>query len=477
MQLRPYQVRWIEDDSRFKIAVKSARIGFSFGTALEVVLDCLKTQKATWTILSASKAQSVEFVEACKSILQLMGEVAELFEDEVFVDVLSGVEDYQMRIAFPNGARIIALPANPRTARGYPGNAVLDEFAHHEKSYQIWAAVIRQTALGHKLRVLSTPNGEQGKFFDLARELGLIDGIAPPQNPVKRGPWSGHWIDVYIAVAEGCPINIDEMKLGVGDQDTWDQEFCCKFLKATGAWLPLELIAKVEDEGATIELPDPFHQVGRMVGAGIDVARDHDATCFWMDELIGDVAWTRHVLWLHAMSFPEQFRRLKPLVALCDRAAIDATGMGIALYDMLAEEFPGRIIGVNFAGSAPRGNAPSVVSVKDEAGASIRMKVQLAMRIKKNFEEAKSRIPASQQIRNEFASIKKENTGGGVRFDAPRIEVDSAVAGGSKKKRYAHADAFWAKALALYTFDTKPITLGMSDSPVPSSYSQLGGYC
>jgi phage FluMu gp28-like protein len=479
MQLRPYQVRWVEDKSRFKLAVKSARIGYSFGTALEVVLDCLATQKATWTILSASKAQSVEFVEACKSILQLMGEVAELFEDEVFLDVVSGIEDYQMRVSFPNGARIIALPANPRTARGYPGNAVLDEFAHHDKSYAIWAAVIRQTALGHKLRVLSTPNGEQGKFFDLAREAGLIDGVAPPVNPVVRGPWSSHWVDVYAAVAEGCPINIEEMKLGVGDDDTWNQEFCCIFLKAVGAWLPLELIAAAESDEATIDLPPEYLVPGfrpqGFLSLGIDVGRDHDATSAWLDEKIGDVSVTRGVWWLYGMSFPEQFKKLSPIARIADRVAIDSTGMGIALYDYLNEAFPGRIIGINFAGTRPRGEKPLATSGRDEAEKSIRMKTDLAIRIKKKFEMARCRIPHSTQIRNELGSIKRESTGGGVRFDAPRIETDSAVAGGGKKKRYAHADAFWAKALADFAAETNVISTDFTASEAESNYATSMG--
>jgi hypothetical protein len=63
LALRPYQQRWVDDRSRFKIAVKSARIGFSFATALEAVLDCLENPNASWTVLSASKAQSVEFVQ------------------------------------------------------------------------------------------------------------------------------------------------------------------------------------------------------------------------------------------------------------------------------------------------------------------------------------------------------------------------------------------------------------------------------
>ena len=473
MPLRPYQVRWVLDDARFKFSVKSARIGFSFATALEAVLDCIKHPKATWTVLSASKAQSVEFVETCKSHVALMGAVAQLYEDEKFVDLAEGTEDYQMRIAFPNGSRIIALPANPRTARGYPGNAILDEFAHHEKSYQIWAAVIRQTALGHKLRALSTPNGEQGKFFDLAREFDMIHGVAPEGNPVQRGPWSAHWVDVHLAVAEGCPINVDEMRAGVGDEETWQQEFECIFLKAAGAWLPLELIATSEHDDATVEL-EPARRMRGFVTAGIDVARDHDATCFWMDEQVGDVQWTRHVLWLHGRSFPEQFRILSPLVAMCDRVAIDATGMGIALYDYLNEAFPGRIIGVNFAGSKPREEQHKIVSAKDDAGKSVRMKTQLAIGLKNQMEAAKCRIPHSAQIRNELASIKRENTGGGVRFDAPRIEVDSAVAGGVKKKRFAHADAFWAKALSTFAAQTSVISTDYTTGTTASAYATSG---
>ena len=300
----------------------------------------------------------------------------------------------------------------------YPGNAILDEFAHHEKSYAIWAAVIRQTALGHKLRALSTPNGEQGKFFELARQFGMIEQQIGVTDVVKRGPWSAHYIDVYGAVAEGCPINIEEMKAGVGDDDTWQQEFCCAFLKNAGAWLPPELIGTSEERAAIDLAPEqaawvklqqedvsqaisdytpvrvpPALQPRGYVTAGIDVARDHDATCFWMDEWITKTAWTRHVLWIHGRSFPVQFRLLRPLVAFCDRVAIDSTGMGIALYDMLSEAYPGRIVGINFAGTKPReeGNAASSIK-REEAGRSIRLKVDLALRLKKQMEEGKARL-------------------------------------------------------------------------------------
>ena len=202
LQMRPYQQRWIDDDTRFKCAVKSARIGFSFATGYRRVEKSMSIPGRTTTVLSASKAQSIEFVETCAKLCQLMGGTAQMVANEDFVDALGRIEAIQSKITFPNGSRIIALPANPRTARGYPGDAVLDEFAHHEDSYAIFAAVFRQVALGNSLEVLSTPNGEQGKFYDIARDLGLELGVAPDVLPVKKNGWSGHWVDVHRAVAE-----------------------------------------------------------------------------------------------------------------------------------------------------------------------------------------------------------------------------------------------------------------------------------
>jgi phage FluMu gp28-like protein len=461
LQMRPYQQRWIDDDTRFKCAVKSARIGYSFATAYRRDEISMRIPGRTTTVLSASKAQSIEFVETAAKLCQLMGGTAQMVANEDFVDALGRIEAIQSKITFPNGSRIIALPANPRTARGYPGDAVLDEFAHHEDSYAIFAAVFRQVALGNSLEVLSTPNGEQGKFYDIARDLGLDMGVAPTELPVKKNGWSGHWINVFRAVAEGCPINIEEMRLGLNDEDTWNQEFLCVFLKSTGAWLTLDLIAACEDAGATIDLPPGFIPRGRLY-SGIDVGRDHDATCLWLDEQIGDIAWTRAVVKLHAMSFPEQAKRLNPIVRMTTRSAIDKTGMGVGLFDLLNLENLGRLMGVSFSGTNDDG---------------VKMKTDLAIRIKKRFEQMRSRIPYDPQIRAELMGIKRQGTSTGVTFDAPRIEVDTAVAGGAKKKVFAHADAFWAKALADMAADTGICELdGVQASAKQTSYSQLKGF-
>ncbi len=456
-QLRPYQKAWVDDPARACFAVKSARIGFSVGTGIKRTIKCLARENRTCTVLSASKAQSIEFVENVQKNVQAMGAMAQYFPEETFTDFEGATSITQSRIQFPNGSRIIALPANPRTARGYPGDAVLDEFAHHQDSYAIWAAIIRQIALGNEIDVLSTPNGEQGKYFDLAKELGMTDGVAPSPNPSQFGIWSRHWIDVHLAVAQGCPIDIQQMRELIRDEDTFAQEFLCVFLKASGAWLPLELIAQAEDDNATTAWPSGYVPSGPLF-AGIDVARDRDTTVMWLDERIGDVSWTRMVLRLHGMPLTEQHDLLAPFVQITTRTAIDATGMGVGLYDMLDKSCRGRVMGINFAG------------VNEQ---HVRFKTDLAIRIKKKFEIAKSRIPRDNDIRQELMAIKRESTATGVKFDAPRIELESAVAGAQKKKVYGHADSFWAKALADLAADSAPdavivsVPLGRDDYRAP----------
>jgi phage FluMu gp28-like protein len=477
--LRPYQQWWVDDPSRFKIAVKSARIGFSFGTALEVVLDCLANPKTTWTILSASKPQSVEFIETCNGLLQAMGGTAQLYQDEDFYDVFGKIEAIQARITLSNGARIIALPANPRTARGYPGNAVLDEFAHHEDSYAIWAAITRQVSLGHKVRVLSTPNGEQGKFYDLCKELGLTDGEAPAHNFQMYKGWSCFWINADMAIEQGCPINMTEMRELIKDDDIVNQEFYCVFIPSAGAWLPLELIHRCEDPASTLDWPFEYQARGSLYG-GIDVGRSQDQTVFILKEKLGDVLWTRMVLPLHSMPLTKQYELLDPYVARTRITAMDSTGMGIGLFDLLNQTNSGRIMGVNFAGSSrlrqDEKQKRSQSTGSGSADGAVRLKTDLAIKLKKSMEDAKERLPYDLQLRTELQAIKRVPTATGVTFDAPRVAIETGVAGGKKQKGFAHADRFWAFALATYAASGTPLQLGMTPSDIQSTYSQSRGF-
>jgi len=417
--------------------VKAARTGFSFAAAVEAVLDSLAVPNTTWTVLSHSKAGSREFIEeGVGTIKEIINATARLYE-EPFADELGATDTLAHRADFANGSRIIALPANPRTARGYPGNVILDEFAFQEASYAIWAAVSRQIALGHKLRVLSTPNGEQGKFFDLAKEFGVADGVAPDPNPKKTGPWSWHWVDVLSAIAQGCPINLADMEeLYKGDTATMQQEFFCIFLRAVGSWIEPELVARCESDDCTIDWPAGYVPLGPLF-AGIDVARDRNKSVLWLDEKIAGIKFTRMVMRLYDTPFfkqekkNDQARLFGEWVKIAARTAIDSTGMGLGLYEFLNAEYPSRVLGVNFAGSTDGG---------------VRIKTDLAVRIKSEMEKGRTRIPRDFEIRQAFTTIKRMPTSTGVKFDAPQIEMDTPS--GVKKKVFGHADEFWAKALA-----------------------------
>ena len=124
--LLPYQRAWVQDTARFKLWLKSRQIGGSLAASFEVVADAIETG-GDWVILSAGERQALEFMDK-------VNRAASIFCDAVSYS--SGreyrPEIQKSQLRFPNGARVLALPANPATARGYSANLVLDEFAFHE---------------------------------------------------------------------------------------------------------------------------------------------------------------------------------------------------------------------------------------------------------------------------------------------------------------------------------------------------------
>ena len=67
LQLYDYQRRWVQDESRFKIAMFARQCGKTFTSTLEIVLDCLRAesqgQRRRWVILSRGERQAREFLQ------------------------------------------------------------------------------------------------------------------------------------------------------------------------------------------------------------------------------------------------------------------------------------------------------------------------------------------------------------------------------------------------------------------------------
>ena len=424
--LYPYQEQWVRDGARFKIAVKATQIGYSFAAALEAVLDCLE-HRTLWIVLSRGERQSLEFMQKAREHAQAMRIVSSKLETSFFekTDIL------QHEIQFPNGSRILGLPANPDTARGYTGNMILDEFAFHQQDREIWAAAFGRISRGDlKLRVISTPNGQRGKYFEIAKEAGLTEMVNQSRDrkgadtePLAHARGSetirsGQWCAVQPAVRQGCPIDVKTLRQAIGDEETWQQEYECVFRSDSENYIPLGLIAACEHPQASASLPPEGPASGeRECYLGYDVARVHDLAVLAVVEKVGDVFWTRALVEMPNATFSVQEQTLRDFLPLCRRGAVDATGMGMQMAERLAEKFPGRVEPVLF--NAAR-------------------KQEMAIRMKRHFEERTLRIPDNRLLRKDLNAVKRTITSAGnIRFDAERTEA-------------GHADRFWALALALH---------------------------
>jgi phage FluMu gp28-like protein len=402
--LYAYQRRWIEDESRFKIALKARQTGFSFAVALEVVLDSLE-HRTTWILLSRGERQSKELMEKCQMHAKAIGYVLDVLESEVRID---DKDIKLLEIRLPNGSKIIGLPANPDTARGFSGNVVLDEFAFHKDSRKIWAALFPVITRGYKIRVISTPQGKSGQFYSLWTETS--------------GRWSKHKVDIYGAVADGLEIDIEELRAGIETDDDWAQEYECEFIDEAAALLTYDLIAQCEHEGATIVLPEDLDPTGPLF-VGMDIGRKRDLSVIWLDELLGDVFWTRAVIEMAKTKFRVQRETLYEVLRMPNvvRACIDSTGIGAQLAEEAIDEFGRyRVEAVDF---------------------TMAVKSDLATTMLRVFQDKQTRIPIETRIRQDLHKVRKITTSAGnVRYDAASDDE-------------GHADRFWAKALCLHASD------------------------
>jgi phage FluMu gp28-like protein len=156
VMLYPYQKRWITDETRFKLMVKGRQTGLSFGTSFRHVRKRVKTRGTTvW--VSASQRQSKEAIEYVQLHSSAVKQIFD-FEEVTF----PGTDDKAEMVTFKhNGARIIGLPANPDTMRGFSGDVVLDEFAFHRDAKKIWKAALAIASRGFSVEVISRPMHKQ----------------------------------------------------------------------------------------------------------------------------------------------------------------------------------------------------------------------------------------------------------------------------------------------------------------------------
>jgi phage FluMu gp28-like protein len=418
-----WQRQYIEDQGRFKLLVATTQGGKSFATSLEFCLDRVRPGAANLGImLSASERQSVELMEKVR-----MHTAAWKVDFDSREEKFEGIDVTQHTATFANGKRIIALPANPATARGYSGDVFLDEFALHKDARSIWAALFGRITRGFKLRVASTIHGTENKFYELVKLLGLHEGQRPGAQPVRANGWSGHWVDIFMCREQGLDVNVEQLRLALADEDVFLQEYCNQAIDSAMDFIPLNLVLSCESE----EAKSGFDFEARPgLFAGFDVARKRDLSVIWIFEERGDVLVTVGVIKMLRTPFKEQFAMASKVARAVDRMGVDTTGIGAQIGEDLAAAFPEKIDQVNFAGTVETG--------RDEDGKPIktRIKETLATSMKTAMESQLVLLPDGDLAnRRAWQAVKRLITPTGYRLDSARTDA-------------GHADEFWAAAIA-----------------------------
>jgi phage FluMu gp28-like protein len=431
--LLPFQQKWVKDNSRLKLCVKSRQIGLSWCTSYRLVRQKLsKDARLDAWVSSRDEVQALLFLEDAKRFADVLNVAAS--------DLGQNVVDEQGHTAFTlrfaNGLRIHSMSSNPDSQAGKRGDRVLDEFALHVDSRKLYQIAYPGITWGGSLEIFSSHRGSANYFNELVRE------ITERSNPKK---FSFHLVTLQDALEEGFlyklqqklppddeRLGMDEtdyfnfIRSGCADEESFLQEFQCVAADDNTAFLPYDLIAGCEyreNEQWQIDLLDTKNPVF----IGVDIGREHDLTVIWVIEQIGGINFTRRIVEMSKQTFDAQEVQLYSLLELptMRRCCIDQSGLGRQFAERAIRKFGVyKVEGISFT-----------TSTKEE----------LAYPVRVAFEDRTIKVPFSNAVRADLRGVRREVTGSGhIRFAGER-------------NRYGHCDRFWAQALALHAAK-KPAT-------------------
>jgi phage FluMu gp28-like protein len=440
IRFRPYQQPvFMDRTSGILLLHWSRQIGKSFTLAAWAVDRLLSRPGRLVTVLSNSRDNGAEFVVKCEEVCRLLGQVIET-EDQS-PDLLYENMRFEVRITVGGKTgRIKVLAANPRTARGFSGDLILDEFAFHEDSRAIWEAAepILSSNQDFLCRIASTGNGKHNMFYEM-----VTSGEFKVSRVTRTEAWK-QGVRVFDPNTRE-PITPEQARARSRDKRAYDQNYECKFRDENTILLTTDLIsiAEREDVGVICSQdwsPEALHFMREAQGdlyLGVDVGRYRDITVMTVDEILARQHLIRAILRLEGMRLPDQQRRLAVFYAMLKarRAAIDMTGIGLGLLEYSQDEFGiDRVQGVNFSSSVPVTDRIKQEGRKQE---TVRVTEAMATELLTVYEDRRILHPSDPELREDLRKPEKiVSPGGRVSIAAVRDAAN-------------HADHFWSFALAV----------------------------
>jgi len=342
-----YQKTWEKSKKhRIRNILKSRQIGATWYFAREAFIDALLTGD-NQIFLSASKNQ------------------AHVFKNYIldFVKDVTGVESTGDPIKLANGATLYFLGTNSRTAQSYHGHLYFDEYFWTNK-FQTLRKVASGMAMHKKWRqtYISTPSTVEheahafwtGKLFNLGRPSDQKVKVDVTHANLKNGRLckDGQWrqmVTVEDAVAGGCDLfDIETLKSEYSTQE-YKNLLMCEFIDGAASIFTLKELQNCQVD-ALISWKDylPFKKrpLGDLpVWIGYDPSRSRDNASVVVVappqvsggnfRIIEKESWTN-------LSFEDQANKLRGYTERYNVQSIniDASGMGIGVYELVKKFFP-----------------------------------------------------------------------------------------------------------------------------------------
>lgn len=421
-----YQRGWHQAGLQHRIRniLKSRQIGATFYFAREALIDALTTGR-NQIFLSASKAQAHVFKNYIID-----------FARQVDVDLKGDP------IVLPNGARLIFLGTNVRTAQSYTGNLYLDEYFWIPK-FQELRKVASGMSLHKKWRstYFSTPSSLahsaypfwSGELFNKGRrnkadriDLDLTHAHLSKGVLCDDGQWR-QIVTVEDALSGGCNLfDLEQLQLEYSPAE-YENLLMCEFVDDQASVFPFaELQGCMVDSLDEWEDFDPYLKrpfAYRPVWIGYDPSHTGDsAGCAVIAPPVVSGGKFR-VLERHqwkGMDFAAQARSIEELTNryAVEYIGIDATGIGQGVFQLVQQFFP----------------------ASREIRYSPEVKTALVLKAKDTISSGRLEYDTGHtDITASFMAIRKTMTASGNRstYEASRSEEAS------------HADVAWAIMHAL----------------------------
>jgi phage FluMu gp28-like protein len=364
----PYQKDWLRDDSRFKIFLKSRQIGISETIAFEAFKNVIYKNENQYFV-SASQRQSVE-------LLDKFANWVDVFKSIGFRLNIESQSKTEMKI---NGCDVKSLTSNAITAQGFSGELILDEFSILPNAEQIYADLLPTITLGGSIKIVARPAGENNLFHEIWSKTH------------KYKKYSRHECNIHKAIQQGLQVDLDDIKENL-DDDSFAEQYECSFVDSKLSFFPYDLLK------TCYGFPSPDLRGDTYIT--IDVGRSNDRTAICVFVKTDDVYNLVQFEELHQMEFSAQESVIsKYITDYPTKKCVIDKGFNPQLAENLEKKFKGIVDGVHCGDDFKHRNFSA---------------------LKKMFEDKKILIPAEPELVGQLNSIKRENSGGKVKYTAPR---------------------------------------------------------